>query len=313
MRARLSGRHLALILVVVALWGYSFVLIKVALTEVPPFALAAMRFVLAAVPMCFIVPRPRISGAAIVAYGLAIGVCQFGLLFLGMKLGMPAGLSSLAIQVQVFFTMALAVLIAHERLQRHHVVATAIATAGMLVLASHEIAAGATTTLIGFMLVIGAAIGWGAGNIIAKRSAGEHGDMFALVVWSSLVPPLPLAAISYAFEGGEKAWSAVAHMSVTSWLCVVVLAYGATLFGFGSWNRLLHRYPTALVSPFGLLIPVTGLASGVIFLGEHIAPLQAIGAALVLAGLVVNVLPGHAVSDPTRSPASPSRRSRRNA
>jgi len=140
-----------------------------------------------------------------------------------------------------------------------------------------------------------------------------HGDVFAVVVWSSLVPPLPLAAISYAFEGGEKAWSAVAHMSVTSWLCVIVLAYGATLFGFGSWNRLLHRYPTALVSPFGLLIPVTGLASGVIFLGEHIAPLQAIGAALVLAGLVVNVLPGHAVSDPTRSPASPSRRSRRNA
>lgn len=291
MRARLSGPHLALILVVVALWGYSFVLIKVALLEVPPFALAALRFLLAAFPACFFVPRPRMSMAAITAYGFAIGVCQFGLLFLGMKLGMPAGLSSLTIQIQVFFTMALAVAILHERLHRRHVIAAAIATAGMLVLAWHKIASGATTTFIGFLLVIGAAVGWAAGNIIAKRTAGEHGDMFALVVWSSLVPPIPLALASYAFEGGETAWSAVIHMSVVAWICVVVLAYGATLFGFGSWNRLLHRYPTALVSPFALLIPVSGLASGALFLAERIAPMQALGIALVLAGLVVNVLP----------------------
>jgi O-acetylserine/cysteine efflux transporter len=61
------------------------------------------------------------------------------------------------------------------------------------------------------------------------------------------------------------------------------------LFGFASWARLLHRYPTALVSPFALLIPVTGLASGALFLGESLAPAQAAGVALVFAGLVVNV------------------------
>lgn len=291
MRARLSGRHLALILAVVALWGYSFVLIKVALVEVPPFALAALRFALAAVPACFFVPRPRISMIAIAAYGIAIGVCQFGLLFLGMKLGMPAGLSSLAIQMQVFFTMALAVLVMREHLQRRHLVAAAVATAGMLVLAWYKVASGATATFIGFLLVIGASVGWAAGNIIAKRTAGEHGDMFALVVWSSLVPPVPLALMSWAFEGGAEAWSAAAHMSFTAWACVLALAYGATLFGFGIWNRMLHRYPTALVSPFALLTPVSGLASGAMFLGERIAPAQAVGVTLVLAGLVVNVLP----------------------
>ena len=67
------------------------------------------------------------------------------------------------------------------------------------------------------------------------------------------------------------------------------MAWGATLFGYGSWNALLHRYPTALISPFALLIPVTGLASGALFLGETLAPVQAAGVVLVFAGLAVNV------------------------
>jgi O-acetylserine/cysteine efflux transporter len=113
--------------------------------------------------------------------------------------------------------------------------------------------------------------------------------MLALVVWSSLVPPLPLALMSLGFEGGAKAWSAVASASPLAWACVLLLAWGATLFGFASWARLLHKYPTALVAPFALLIPVSGLASGAIFLGEGLAPLQMAGVALVLAGLAENV------------------------
>jgi O-acetylserine/cysteine efflux transporter len=103
------------------------------------------------------------------------------------------------------------------------------------------------------------------------------------------VPPLPLAAASYAFEGGPAMLRAVASASALTWGCAVFLAYVATLFGFASWARLLHRYPTALVSPFALLIPVSGLASGALFLGESLAPAQAIGVALVLAGLIVNL------------------------
>jgi O-acetylserine/cysteine efflux transporter len=128
------------------------------------------------------------------------------------------------------------------------------------------------------------------GNIIAKRGAGTHGaDMFALTVWSSLAPVLPLLAISYLFETGGSIVQIVTTMSPLAWACVAVMSYGGTLFGYGSWNALLHRYPTALISPFALLIPVTGLASGAIFLGETLAPLQAFGVGLVLVGLVVNV------------------------
>ena len=203
MKTRLSPRDLALTLAVVAVWGYTFVPIKVALTEVGPFTLAALRFFLAAVPMVFFVRPPAMPWRHVVAYGFAIGVCQFGLLFLGIKLGMPAGLSSLVIQMQVFFTIGLAVVYAGDRLHRHNLLGAAIATAGMVVLAGYKLASGLTGTLAGFALVIGAAFAWAVGNIIAKRGAGDHGaDMFALTVWSSLVPPLPLAALAFAFEGG---------------------------------------------------------------------------------------------------------------
>jgi O-acetylserine/cysteine efflux transporter len=257
---------------------------------VPPFALAAIRFVLAAVPMAFFVRRPTMPMWSVIAYGAAIGVFQFGLLFLGMQLGMPAGLSSLVIQMQVFFTIGLAIVFAGDRLQPHHMIGAGIAACGLFVLAAQKLSLGMSGTFVGFLLVIGAAAAWATGNIIAKRGAGDHGaDMFALVVWSSLVPPLPLAAMSYLFEGGAGVLHAVTAMSATGWICVLMMSYGATLFGFGSWNALLHRYPTALISPFALLIPVTAIASGALFLGESLSALQAFGAALVFAGLAVNV------------------------
>jgi O-acetylserine/cysteine efflux transporter len=158
------------------------------------------------------------------------------------------------------------------------------------VLGAYKLASGAGATLAGFMLVIAAAFAWGVGNVIAKRAGADHDvDAFSLVVWSSLVPPLPLAAASYLFEGGADAWRAVASASTLTWACVGFLSWGATLFAFGAWNRLLHTYPTPLISPFALLVPVSGLASAAILLGERLAPVQAAGVALVWR-LAVNVL-----------------------
>ncbi len=154
----------------------------------------------------------------VAGYGVAIGVVQFGLLFLAIKLGMPAGLSSLVIQLQVFFTVGLAVAFLGDRLQRHNLIGAAIAASGIVLLAAFKLASGLGSTFIGFVLVIVAAFAWGVGNVIAKHAAGAHEpDMFALIVWSSLIPPLPLAALSYAFEGGPAVWHAVASAGALTW------------------------------------------------------------------------------------------------
>jgi O-acetylserine/cysteine efflux transporter len=287
---RLAPADLGLTLVVVAVFGFAFVPIKVALVDIPPFMLAAVRFLLAALPAVFFVRRPDMPWTGVAAYGLAIGVVQFGLLFLGMKLGMPAGLSSLVIQVQVFFTIGLAVAFAGDRFDRWNALGALVAGAGIVVLGAYKAASGESGPLAGFLAVIGAAVAWSVGNLIAKRAGADHDvDALSLVVWSSLAAPLPLLAVSLAFEGGVDALRAVASASWLSWACVAFMAYGATIFGFGLWNRLLHLYPTPLIAPFALLIPVVGLASGALFLDERLAAAQFAGAALVLAGLVVNV------------------------
>jgi O-acetylserine/cysteine efflux transporter len=290
LKTQLSPRDLLLTLGVVTLFGFSFVPIKIGMREIPPFALVGLRFFFAAFPLVFFVGRPRIPWTLIAGYGIAIGVCQFGLLFLGIKLGMPAGLSSLVIQLQVFFTIGLGVKLLGDRFQRHNAIGAAIAGTGIVVLAAYKIMSGASATFIGFLLVIVAAFAWAVGNIIAKKAAARYdSDMFGLVVWSSLFPPLPLALLSYAFEGGQAAVHAVMSAGALTWGCALFMAWGATLFGFASWAGLLHRYPTALISPFALLIPVSGLASGAWFLDESLSTMQYAGAALVLAGLAVNV------------------------
>lgn len=290
MTPRLAPADLALTLAVVTVWGFTFVPIKVALVELPPFALAALRFAFAALPAVLLVRRPAMPWKGVIAYGLAIGVFQFGLLFLGMRLGMPAGLSSIVIQLQAFFTIGLAVAFAGDRLHRWNALGALVATAGIVVLGLHEASLGEHATLAGFAAVIAAAFAWGVGNVIAKRAGADHDvDAFALVVWSSLVPPLPLALASYAFEGGDAVVHAIAGASWLAWACIGFMAWGATLFAYAAWNRLLHRYPTPLVSPFSLLIPVSALASAALLLDERLVAAQALGAGLVLAGLAVNV------------------------
>lgn len=290
MSNRLSPRDLSIVLVVVTIWGFAFVPIHWALDAVPPFALAALRFAFAAVPALFFVRRPPVAWGTLIAYGFAIGVFQFGFLFVGMKLGMPAGLSSLVIQMQVFFTIGLAAWWLHDRLSWHSLAGAGIATAGIGVLAAHKLLSGASVTLAGFGLVIAAALAWAVGNVIAKRAAGQRDvDMLGIVVWASLTAPLPLALASYLFEGGPTVWEAMRSMTWKPWACVLFMSYFATLFALAQWNALLHRYPTAVIAPFALLIPVSGLVSGALFLGEGLAPLQFAGVALVLAGLGWNV------------------------
>ena len=290
MPVRLTPRDLLLVLAVVTIWGFAFVPTRWALDDLPPFALAALRFFFAAVPAILFVRRPNVRASALIGYGFAIGVFQFSLLFLGMQQGMPAGLSSLVIQTQVFFTIGLAAWWLRDRFQRSSLGGAAIAAAGIAVLAAHKMSAGATTTLTGFFLVLGAAIAWAVGNVIAKHAAGRaEVDMLGLVVWASLAAPAPLAVASWYFEGGPQVITAIVNMRWQTWACVLFMSYFATLFGLGLWNVLLHRYPTAVITPFALLIPVSGLVSGAIFLGEGLAPVQFAGVALVLAGLAWNV------------------------
>jgi O-acetylserine/cysteine efflux transporter len=280
----MSPKDLLLALVVIIVWGLNFVVIKVGLHDMPPMLLGALRFMLAAFPAILLVKRPQLPLRWLLAYGLTISLGQFAFLFSAMSVGMPAGLASVVLQSQAFFTLFFAVLLLGERLRASNVFGLLVAAGGLLLIALQN---DFSMTLAGFVLTIGAASMWALGNIVTRKVGKVN--LVGLVVWGSLVPPLPFLALSWMLEGPQVMAAALRDISLDSILVLIYLAFGATILGYGLWSRLLSRYLASQVAPFSLLVPVVGLSSSALLLGERFTTLQLLGALLVMLGLLINV------------------------
>lgn len=283
----MSPKDLLLALVVIIVWGLNFVVIKVGLDDMPPMLLGALRFMLAAFPAILFVKRPQIPLRWLLLYGLTISLGQFAFLFYAMSVGMPAGLASLVLQSQAFFTLLFAALFLGERLRAANLFGLLVAAAGLLLIG---LQGDRLMTMAGFALTIGAASMWALGNIVTRKLGKVN--LVGLVVWGSLVPPLPFLALSWSLEGPEAIEAALRGINLDSILVLIYLAFGATILGYGLWSRLLSRYPASQVAPFSLLVPVVGLTSSVLLLDERLGPLQVLGALLVMLGLLINVCGG---------------------
>jgi O-acetylserine/cysteine efflux transporter len=279
----LRPRDVALALLVVVLWGVNFAVIKVGLRGISPFVLGALRMIFTAFPAIFFVRRPRLPFRILIGFALTTFLGQFSLLFLAIKIGMPSGLASVVQQSQVFFTVLLAALVFHERPRAGQLVGMFVAAAGLAVIGAES---GTSFPLAGFVLTICAAASWAVGNLVS-RSLSRHSPVngLAFVVWSALIPPLPFFALARAAEGPHSIADSFRAMDAVSWAAVGYLAFGATLGGFGLWNRLLKTYPAALVARFALLLPVIGLACGTAFFAEPLGTAQLLGSALVVLGV----------------------------
>jgi O-acetylserine/cysteine efflux transporter len=268
--------HLALAVLVAAIWGLNFVVIEVGLDDFPPLLLSALRYTLASLPLLVLGGAAVVPWKWVLAVGGAIGVVKFSLLFVGMDVGMPAGLASLVLQAQVLFTIALAIVFLGERPRPLQIAGALVALAGIAVIGAGR---GGNVPLGALALSIGAAASWGVGNICTRKA--QASDAVALLVWASLIPPLPLAVLSVAL--GEGAPS----IGVGGVLAVLYVVVGATFFGFGSWAWLMRRHPASRVVPFALLVPPVGIAAAWISLGEQPNAAELLGAVVVLAGLAI--------------------------
>ena len=276
--------HFAAALLMVTIWGFNFVVIRWGLNDIPPLLLTLLRFVLAAFPALLFVPRPKAPWRLIAGYGLFAFALQFTFLFAGMAAGMPTGLSSLVIQVQVFFTIALVAIFMRDRPQRPQLLGAFVAGAGLVLVALH-LPAG---TVLGFVLVVAAALSWAIANIIVKRVPGDA--PLSVVVWGSATAVVPLALATLATEGLSRSAHIVGAMSVANWLGIAFQAGPTTLVAFGIWAWLLRQHPASLIAPFTLLVPVVGMTCAVWLLDEPATWWKLAGAALVLSGLGLNVL-----------------------
>ncbi|UOB04875.1 EamA family transporter [[Acidovorax] ebreus] len=294
MSTSLSRADWAKALVVVMVWGLNFVVMKWGLATLSPLVLCALRFLAASLPFLLFVRPPRhLSWGVMAAYGLVQGVGQFGLLFTGMQLGMPAGMSSVVLQTQAFITMLMAAALLGETPHRWQWLGLCIAIGGLVFIGAAHGDGASGMTLAGFLLTVGAAAMWAGSNLLTRVAARQGPyEPVSFIVWSSVFPIVPLLLLACVVDGTEAVVQQLRGLGGRELGVVAYLALLSTLLGYGLWTRLLQRYAASTVAPLSLLVPVVGLLSAMLLLGERPTAWQWMGTLGVLAGMVINQFGG---------------------
>jgi O-acetylserine/cysteine efflux transporter len=279
-------RHRLLALLVAVCWGLNFPATALALDQFPPLFMVALRFAIIAIPTLVFIPRPKVPFRRLLGVGLGIGTMQFAFLYLGMEAGMPAGLASIVLQASAPFTVIIAGIWLRERITGRQAVGIAIAVLGLAAIAVHR---SQVAALLPVVLTLCGALGWAIGNVSTRKAQAPNA--LHLTLWMSVIPPLPMLAVSLVVEGPQRigeslatAFTVEALPSVLGLLYVVVIA---TLVGYGIWNGLLKRYPSSTVAPFSMLVPVVGVLASWIAFGEVIDPVELVAGGAVIAGVLV--------------------------
>lgn len=269
---------------VMVLWGLNFVVIDWGLAGVPPLLFVALRFLVVLLALPF-VPRPAAPLGRVLAIGACMSLGQFGLLYTALAVGMPPGLASLVLQLQAVVTVVVAVAVLGERPRGVQWAGVAVGILGLGVVA---LGRGGQVPLVALLLTVGAACSWALGNVLVRKLRVPGG--LGLTVWSALVVPLPLLALSLVVEGPGAVGAAVRHLSLAAVLSTLYTAGLASLVGYGIWNRLLERHPASEVAPFTLLVPPVGLLSAWLVRDERLSATALGGGALLVLGVALVVL-----------------------
>jgi len=276
----MKASDVALAILTSVIWGLSFIATRYGVDSFTPAQLTALRFAIAALP-ALILPRPAVPWGLMLTAGAFWFLIQFLLLFWAFHAGMLPGLASVVQQMSAPFTVLLAALLLGETPTRRQVTGLVIALSGLVLIG---FSSGADLPLIALVVTLGAALSWSFGNILIKRM--PKAEMVSLTAWMALVAPLPALALSHAL-GDPPLWTTLAEASWRGILSALYLGTLATIGGYAMWGHLLSRYPAAVVTPFALLVPCSGIIASVIVFDEAFPPLRCGGIALVMAGLAV--------------------------
>ncbi|OOF15923.1 permease [Salinivibrio sp. PR932] len=280
----MNAKSIALALTVVVIWGVNFSVIKVGLHTLPPILFSGLRFLIVAIPAVLFVPRPRVPLWQLLTVGLSLGVIKFSLLFVAMDADASAGIASLLLQAQVIFTILLSAVLLREVVTRAQGLGLFIALSGF---ALFFLTTTGSATLTGVTMIVAAAFFWAIANLVMKQMPGVN--LMHFMVWVSLIPPLPLFALSYLLES-QHPLQLLQATPLSGWLSIAYVGYISTLVAFALWGWLLNQHTSASVTPFALLIPIVGMSAASIGLGERLSPIEWVGAGLIVVGLTISVL-----------------------
>ena len=282
----MSTRDRLLASLVAALWGVNFIAIHFSLEHYPPFFLVGLRFLVLAIPTVLFVKWPGVKLRWLLGYGLGFGILQFAFLYAGLEAGMPPGLASLVLQASAPFTVVIAALWLRERLTLVQGVGIGIACAGLGVIAAER---AGTSALLPVILTLFGALGWAFGNICSRRA--NPVSPLGLTMWMSVVPPIPMIALSLVVEGPDAIWGSLSTAftpeALPADLGLLYTAVLGTVVGSGIWTTLMKRNPSSRVAPFSMLVPVVGFTSAWVLLGDVPTWGDIVGGGIVVAGVAV--------------------------
>ena len=282
----MSPRDSLLAAVVAVIWGLNFVVIDWGMHDVPPLLFAAIRFTVVVLPAVFLVPRPQVGWRPVVLVGVFMSMGQFGFLYASLHAGMPPGLAALVLQAQVIFTVVIAAGALRELPTVAQVAGIVVGSVGLVVVA---LGRGGATSTLALLLCLAGALSWGIGNVLS-RASGVAGGL-SLTVWSAVVVPVPLLALSLALDGPAAVGEALAGFS---WQAAVSTAYTAvlaSLVGYGIFNSLLSRNRSSAVVPWVLVAPAVAMVAAWLLLGDRPNAAELTGGILLLAGALVALRP----------------------
>jgi len=274
-----SRRDNLLAALVATIWGFNFVVIDWGMGDVPPLLFLAARFLAVVFPAVLLLPRPDVPWRVIAAVGAFMSLGQFGFLYVSMDLGMPPGLAGLVLQAQVVLTIVIAAAALRERPTVPQVAGVALGTAGLVVVG---LGRGGHVTALAFCLCLAAALSWAIGNVVSRASGAKGG--LSLTVWSALVVPVPLALVSLVADGPDAFATAADAFGWQAAASTLYTAALASLVGYGIFNGLLSRNPSAAVVPWILLVPPVAMGSAWLLLDQQPAGGELVGGAILVAG-----------------------------
>jgi O-acetylserine/cysteine efflux transporter len=269
---------------VAVIWGLAFVASRIALDELSPALMTALRFAVAAIP-CLFVKRPAVSWPLLIGISFSLLLGQFLAQALAIAHGVPVGLTSVIVQSQALFTIAFAAIIFGERPTPMQAVGIAIATVGLLMICG---TVGYDFSLGAFAILMISPIIFAVGNLLLRRV--QDAPMFDLSTWLCLIAAIPLFALAVVADGAGATWHSLIQMSPTSIVCMIYIGGISTCIGYWLWGRLLRDHPAAQVVPFALLVPFVGSAASSIVFGEKFGPLRLAGMVTVVGGIAVMLL-----------------------
>ncbi|TXI95130.1 MAG: hypothetical protein E6Q34_03565 [Burkholderiaceae bacterium] len=278
----MKNRDFFLLVLVAAIWGVNFSLIKLGLDRIDPYLLAALRFTLCAIPAVFFVKRPQVAWKYIIAYGLVFGALQWGFIYAALQMGVSAGMASMLTQTSVFMSMLLGVLLYRETVNAPLMLGSLLSFSGVFLIFYF---AESRSTIFGMILMLAGALAWSVSNVIAK--AAQSDEPFAFFIWASLVAPLPLFGMMSLHSGAQAIPQLIAVFDGKLAFSLFFQVVPTSLFGYSMWNRMIKKYPVSQVAPMSLLVPVFGLLASVLIFAETLPLHKRMAMFLIFAGLLV--------------------------